>query len=69
MIFDNEETTFDVVVNGEKQYSIWPRVVPLPRGWSTIGRSGNRRECLDYIGEVWTDMQPASLQEGDQRQA
>jgi MbtH protein len=56
-----ENTTYRVVVNHEEQYSIWPASRELPSGWSEVGKSGNKRDCLAYINEVWTDMRPLSL--------
>jgi MbtH protein len=52
---------FDVVVNGEEQYSIWPIGKKLPAAWRHAGFSGSRQECLDHIREVWVDMRPLSL--------
>ena len=57
-----EDTTiYAVVVNHEEQYSIWPAHREIPAGWSAVGKSGSKNECLDYIEEVWTDMRPLSL--------
>ena len=59
---DKEDTTiYKVVVNHEEQYSIWPADRENPLGWRDVGKSGLKQECLDYIGEVWTDMRPLSL--------
>lgn len=59
---EKEDTTiYEVVMNHEEQYSIWPDYKDVPLGWSTVGKSGLKQECLDYIGEVWTDMRPLSL--------
>jgi uncharacterized protein YbdZ (MbtH family) len=61
---DHDEDPFDryaVVVNDEEQYSIWPVEKPMPSGWRAAGREGSKQECLDHIGEVWTDMRPLSL--------
>ena len=59
---DNEDTTlYKVVVNHEEQYSIWPADRDLPLGWSDVGKSGSKPECLSYIKEKWTDMRPLSL--------
>jgi MbtH protein len=60
-IFDNEEVTFEVVLNHEEQYSIWPADRDVPDGWRKAGKSGKKAECLAYIEEVWTDMRPLSL--------
>jgi len=59
---DTEDTTiYNVVVNHEEQYSIWPVDREIPLGWKAVGKSGQKQECLDYIEEVWTDMRPLSL--------
>jgi MbtH protein len=56
-----DQTIYEVVVNIEEQYSIWPSYKPVPAGWRLAGKSGLKQECLDYIKEVWTDMRPLSL--------
>ena len=53
--------TYKVVINQEEQYSIWPTDQDNPLGWRDVGVSGTRRECLDHIKRVWTDMRPLSL--------
>jgi len=58
---DEDTTIYEVVVNHEEQYSIWPAHRDVPLGWKTAGKSGLKPECLDYIKEVWTDMRPLSL--------
>ena len=59
---ETEDTTiYNVVVNHEEQYSIWPSYRELPLGWQVAGKSGKKAECLEYIKEVWTDMRPLSL--------
>jgi MbtH protein len=57
----DEELKYQVVKNEEEQYSIWQDGRPLPPGWMGVGKLGTRSECLDYIGQVWTDMRPLSL--------
>ena len=63
MTFNEQEdtTVYNVVVNHEEQYSIWPVYRDLPKGWRAVGKSGPKQECLDYIEEIWTDMRPLSL--------
>ena len=56
-----DSTIYQVVINHEEQYSIWPANREVPAGWQAVGRNGSRQECLDYIEEVWTDMRPLSL--------
>lgn len=59
---EQEDTTiYEVVVNHEEQYSIWPAGRELPLGWNTVGKQGPKEACLSYIEEVWTDMRPLSL--------
>lgn len=63
MSWGDENTLFDVVVNHEEQYSIWPEYKALPEGWRTAGKRGTKEECLAHIESVWTDMRPRSLRE------
>ena len=61
---DREDTTiYDVVINHEEQYSIWPTEREIPLGWKAVGKSGLKQDCLDYIGKVWTDIRPLSLRQ------
>ncbi|MCJ9703006.1 MULTISPECIES: MbtH family protein [unclassified Bradyrhizobium] len=61
MVFDRDDVTFTVVVNHEEQYSIWPTFKDIPGGWKAVGMTGSKKECLDHIEQVWTDMRPLSL--------
>ena len=59
---EQENTTiYNVVINHEEQYSIWPLDRENPLGWKEVGKSGLKSECLIYIKDVWTDMRPLSL--------
>jgi MbtH protein len=55
------EVLYEVVVNDEEQYSIWPADKALPLGWKKAGKAGTKEACLEYVKEVWTDMRPLSL--------
>ncbi|WP_418230145.1 hypothetical protein [Burkholderia mayonis] len=33
----------------------------MPDGWKTVGVSGKKAVCLDYIEKTWIDMRPLSL--------
>jgi uncharacterized protein YbdZ (MbtH family) len=58
---DDDKTIYNVVVNDEGQYSIWPADRENAAGWKEVGKSGLKAECLAYIKEVWVDMRPLSL--------
>ena len=58
---EDDDTVYKVVINQEKQYSIWPADRKNALGWRDVGKTGLKGECLDYIEEVWTDMRPLSL--------
>ena len=58
---EDDNRDYVVVVNHEEQYSVWFADRALPDGWRSVGKSGKKRDCLAYIGEVWTDMRPLSL--------
>jgi uncharacterized protein YbdZ (MbtH family) len=56
-----DDTTYQVVMNHEEQYSIWPAHKSPPPGWTGVGKTGAKAECLAYVEEVWVDMRPLSL--------
>ncbi|MCB0429965.1 MAG: MbtH family NRPS accessory protein [Flavobacteriales bacterium] len=58
---EDDGIQYQVVVNAEEQYNIWPADREVPLGWNAAGKQGTKQECLDYIEEVWTDMRPLSL--------
>lgn len=58
---DEDVAIYEVIIDEEMQYSIWPAGQKIPAGWKSAGKSGKQQECLDYIKEVWTDMRPLSL--------
>ena len=60
---EEDDRIYRVVVNHEEQYSIWPAERELPLGWTDVGKTGPKAECLAYIKEVWTDMRPLSLRQ------
>jgi len=60
-MFDHEDLIFQVVVNHEEQYSIWPQDREIPLGWKAEGTQGHKQACLDHIEKIWTDMRPLSL--------
>jgi MbtH protein len=67
---NGEDTTiYMAVVNHEEQYSIWPAHRALPLGWRDAGKTGSKAECLEFIGQVWTDMRPLSLRQKMDRDA
>jgi MbtH protein len=61
----NEEdgAIYQVVVNHEEQYSIWPADKTIPHGWNEAGKKGTKAECLEHVNAVWIDMRPLSLQQ------
>lgn len=58
---DDDKTIYKVVLNGEEQYSIWPKDRENALGWRDEGTVGLKKDCLEHIGKVWTDMRPLSL--------
>jgi MbtH protein len=53
--------SFAVLVNIEGQYSIWPAGKAVPEGWSAVGPSGPKADCIAFIETHWTDMRVQSL--------
>ena len=59
---------YQVVINHEEQYSIWPIDRDIPEGWNSTGETGTKEECHAYIEEVWIDMRPLSLRKKIQKE-
>ena len=51
---------FQVVLNTEQQFSIWPVDQPLPDGWQPTGRIGSKAQCLAFIDAAWNERNPLS---------
>lgn len=58
---DEDTRVYKVVVNHEEQYSIWFADRENALGWWDTGKVGTKKECLEHIETVWTDMRPLSL--------
>lgn len=59
---EEEDTReYVVLVNIEEQYSLWLADLEVPKGWREVFARNNKKACLDYVKEVWTDMRPLSL--------
>lgn len=58
---ESDERRYQVVVNDEEQYSVWPAGRDIPAGWWADGPEGAEDECVAYIERVWTDLRPLSL--------
>jgi MbtH protein len=59
----DDDITYQVLVNGEGQYSLWPADKEVPAGWEPDGTVGSKDEFAAHVDEVWTDMRPRSLRE------
>lgn len=58
---------FNVVVNEEEQYSLWPTELELPLGWRAEGTTGSEADCLARVEQVWSDIRPKSLRDSIER--
>lgn len=61
--FDDENGTFQVLVNDEDQHSLWPVFKDVPTGWRVVFGPASRSEALDYVDTHWTDLRPKSLRD------
>lgn len=55
------DLTYQVVMNQEQQFSIWPADIAIPPGWQALAQTGSKEVCLAYISTTWTDLRPLSL--------
>ncbi|MDR3463432.1 MAG: MbtH family protein [Beijerinckiaceae bacterium] len=61
--FDDPDSRYLVLVNGEGQYSLWPAFAEVPAGWDVRLRDASRPDALAFVNAHWTDMRPRSLTE------
>lgn len=61
--FDDDSGSFLVLVNDERQHSLWPAFAETPAGWRTVFGEASRADCLDYVEQNWTDIRPQSLRD------
>jgi MbtH protein len=54
---------YQVLINDEEQYSLWPAAKAIPGGWKATGMRGEKDECAKFVDEAWTDMRPRSLRQ------
>jgi uncharacterized protein YbdZ (MbtH family) len=59
--FDDEESSYCVLINYEEQHSLWPAFADVPGGWQVAYGEASRTACLDYIERNWSDIRPKSL--------
>jgi MbtH protein len=59
--FEDPDATYAVLINDERQYSLWPSAIAVPAGWTVVLDASPRQQALDLIDAQWTDMRPASL--------
>jgi MbtH protein len=59
--FEDQDGTYLVLVNAERQHSLWPAAIDVPAGWTVNFGPGGRPACLDHVEANWTDMRPKSL--------
>ncbi|MER7410162.1 MbtH family protein [Streptomyces cacaoi] len=59
--FEDDERTYQVLVNDERQHSLWPVGIDVPAGWTVAHPEDTREACLAYVEREWTDMRPQSL--------
>ena len=57
-LFDDESILFLVLVNTQQQYSIWPKILPIPDGWRSVHGPISRQHCMDWLKARWTDLRP-----------
>ena len=59
--FGDDNATYQLLINGEGQYSQSPTFLDVPRGWTVVHPADSRQACLEFVNENWKDMRPRSL--------
>lgn len=53
--FDDADGRFYVLVNDERQHSLWPSFTGIPDGWRIVFGEESRDRCLTYVEDHWTE--------------
>lgn len=59
--FDDASLACSVLINDEKQYSLWPEFIAVPAGWKVVFGPAQRAQCANWLEANWLDMRPESL--------
>jgi MbtH protein len=49
VLVNDDDLEYEVMVNNEDQYCLWPILKAVPSGWQQIGPIGSKQDCLAYI--------------------
>jgi uncharacterized protein YbdZ (MbtH family) len=55
-LFESAGNKFLVLVNAQRQHSLWPSAMPPPAGWTVVYGEAAKDACMDYIDKHWTDL-------------
>lgn len=67
--FENENGELLVLVNDERQHSLWPANLDILAGWTASGPAGACGVCLARIEQHWTDRSPRRLASDERRRS
>lgn len=56
--FDDDSLDFLVLVNAQRQYSLWPAFAAVPAGWDIVRGPEPRAACVAFIEAHWADIRP-----------
>ncbi|SDZ41143.1 MbtH protein [Evansella caseinilytica] len=65
--FEDQDSTYLVLLNEEGQYSLWPADIDVPSGWNVVHTEASREACVEFIRSQWTDLIPNSLKNTEVR--
>ena len=50
--FEDQDGSYLVLVNAERQHSLWPANIDVPAGWTTAFGPAARPACLDHVDNM-----------------
>lgn len=58
--FDDPQQACHVLINAQRQYSLWPVFSAIPAGWQPVFGPQPQSACLDWLEANWRDIRPTS---------
>ncbi|MFH8133177.1 MbtH family protein [Pantoea osteomyelitidis] len=63
--FDDPQQDCCVLINAQRQYSLWPTFSAIPDGWQSVFGPQPQAACLAWLEANWRDIRPNTTRGGN----
>ncbi|WP_312243176.1 MbtH family protein [Pantoea sp.] len=58
---DDPQQDCRVLINAQRQYSLWPAFSAIPAGWQSVFGPQPQPACLAWLEANWRDIRPSTF--------